>query len=42
MKAVLGGALEVEAGEAIQLWMLYVDLRDTNHCSTLAYKALRH
>lgn len=41
MKAVLGGALEVAAGEGNQLWMLFVGLRDTNHY-TLAYKALRH
>lgn len=42
MKAVWGGALEVEVREGIQLCMPYVGLRDTNHCSALAYKALRH
>lgn len=41
-QAVLGGAPEAEAGEEIQLWMLYVGLRDTNHGSTLVYKAVSH
>lgn len=37
MKAVLGGALEAESSLDALYWS-----KDTNHCSILARKALRH